>query len=278
MTHAATDLTISHPTTSQFQLLRLRRFAPFFWTQFLGAGNDNIFKFAFTILATYHSVKWGNLDPKIAGLLIGGIFILPFVLFSATAGQLADKYDKAMLTRLVKNLEIAFMVVIGAGFAMHIPSLLFIGVFLMGCHSTLFGPVKFACLPQNLHDSELTGGNGMIEMGTFTAILLGSMAGGFLVKLGDAGVILVALVSMCVAILGRVIAGYIPASPPLVPDLKINWNPLTETWHSLKIGCKNPAVFNSLIGNSWFWFMGSIFLTSLTGFAKEVLGGDELCG
>lgn len=276
MTHAATDLTISNPTTGQFQLLRLRRFAPFFWTQFLGAGNDNIFKFAFTILATYQSVRWGNLDPKIAGPLIGGIFILPFVLFSATAGQLADKYDKAMLTRLVKNFEIAFMVVIGAGFAMQIPSFLFIGVFLMGCHSTLFGPVKFAYLPQNLHDSELTGGNGMIEMGTFTAILLGSITGGFLVKLGDAGVIWVAVISMGVAILGRVIAGYIPASPPPVPDLKINWNPVTETWHSLKVAYKNPAVFNSLIGNSWFWFMGSIFLTTLTGFAKEVLGGDEL--
>lgn len=276
MTHTATDLTISNPTTSQFQLLRLRRFAPFFWTQFLGAGNDNIFKFAFTILATYQSVRWGDLDPKLAGPVIGGLFILPFVLFSATAGQLADKYDKAMLTRLVKNMEIAFMVVISIGFAMHIPSFLFIGVFLMGCHSTLFGPVKFAYLPQNLHDSELTGGNGMIEMGTFTAILLGSMAGGFLVKLGDAGVLWVAAVSMAVAILGRVIAGHIPASPPPVPDLKINWNPLTETWNNLKIAYKNPAVFNSLIGNSWFWFMGSIFLISLTGFAKEVLGGDEM--
>ncbi len=276
MTHTATDLTISRPTQNQFQLLRERRFAPFFWTQFLGAGNDNIFKFAFTILATYHAAEWGQLDPKIAGPLIGGLFILPFVLFSATAGQFADKYDKAMLTRVVKNLEIGFMVVIAAGFAMHMASLLFVGVFLMGCHSTLFGPVKFAYLPQNLHDSELTGGNGMIEMGTFTAILLGSMAGGFLVKQGDAGVMSVAAVSLAVAVLGRVIAGYIPASPPPEPALKINWNPVTETWHNLKIAYKSPAVFNSLIGNSWFWFMGSIFLTSLTGFAKEVLGGDEL--
>jgi 1-acyl-sn-glycerol-3-phosphate acyltransferase len=276
MTQAATDIQINQPTQNQFQLLTQKRFAPFFWTQFLGAGNDNIFKFAFTVLATYHAADWGNLDPKIAGPLIGGLFILPFVLFSATAGQLADKYDKAMLTKLVKNLEIAFMFVIGAGFIFHMSSLLFIGVFLMGCHSTLFGPVKFAYLPQHLHDSELTGGNGMIEMGTFTAILIGSMIGGFLVKLGGNGVIYVAAISFAVAILGRIIASYVPASPPPAPDLKINWNPATETLANLKIAYKNPAVFNSLIGNSWFWFMGSIFLTSLTGFAKEVLGGDEL--
>jgi 1-acyl-sn-glycerol-3-phosphate acyltransferase len=266
----------TQPTQNQFQLLRQRRFAPFFWTQFLGAGNDNIFKFAFTILATYHAAEWGNLDPKIAGPLIGGLFILPFVLFSATAGQLADKYDKAMLTRLVKNLEIAFMFVIGAGFIFQLTSLLFIGVFLMGCHSTLFGPVKFAYLPQHLQQSELTGGNGMIEMGTFSAILIGSMLGGFLVKFDANGVIYVAAISFVVAIAGRIVASYIPASPPPEPDLNINWNPATETWRNLQIAHKNPAVFNSLIGNSWFWFMGSIFLTSMTGFAKEVLGGDEM--
>lgn len=276
MSHAPTDLAPAKPTNNQFELLGQRRFAPFFWTQFLGAANDNIFKFAFTVLATYQSAKWGGLDSKIAGPLIGGLFILPFVLFSATAGQLADKYDKAMLTRLVKDLEIAFMLVIGAGFYFEMASFLFVGVFLMGCHSTLFGPVKFAYLPQHLHDAELTGGNGMIEMGTFTAILIGSMLGGFLVKQGDSGVHWVAGISFLVAVAGRLVAQYVPKSPPPEPDLKLNWNPATETWHNLKIAHKNPAVFNSLIGNSWFWFMGSIFLTSLTGFAKEVLGGDEL--
>lgn len=129
MTHAATDDIIATPTKSQFQLLREHRFAPFFWTQFLGAANDNIFKFAFTVLATYQAATWGDLHPNIAGPLIGGLFILPFVLFSATAGQLADKYDKAVLTRIVKNLEIAFMVVIGAGFIWKMPMLLFVGVF-----------------------------------------------------------------------------------------------------------------------------------------------------
>ncbi len=262
-------------TQSQFQLLTQRRFAPFFWTQFLGAGNDNVFKFAFTVLATYHAAEWGGLDPKVAGPLIGGLFILPFVLFSATAGQLADKYEKGMLTRLVKNLEVGFMLVIGAGFVLKLTSLLFFGVFLMGCHSTLFGPVKFAYLPQHLNDGELTGGNGLVEMGTFTAILLGTMLGGALVAIPGMGPSYVAAVSFVVAILGRVTAGMIPLSPPPVPDLKVNWNPVTETWANLKIAHKNRTVFHSLIGNSWLWFFGSIFLTSFTGFAKETLGGNE---
>jgi 1-acyl-sn-glycerol-3-phosphate acyltransferase len=276
MTHAPTDIQPAVQTKSQFALLAERRFAPFFWTQFLGAANDNIFKFAFTVLATYHAADWGGLDPKLAGPIIGGLFILPFVLFSATAGQLADKYDKAALTVVVKNMEIAFMLLISAGFVWHISALLFVGVFLMGCHSTLFGPVKFAYLPQHLADSELTGGNGMIEMGTFTAILLGSMMGGFLVKLDGNGVVYVAAISLLLAVVGRITAGMVPLSPPPAPSLIINWNPATETWANLKIAHGNPAVFNSLIGNSWFWFMGSIFLTSMTGFAKEVLGGDEM--
>ncbi|MEO8101796.1 MAG: MFS transporter [Betaproteobacteria bacterium] len=260
---------------SQFQLLSQRRFAPFFWTQFLGAGNDNIFKFAFTVLATYHAAEWGGLDPKIAGAVIGGLFILPFVLFSATAGQLADKYDRAAIARLVKNLEIAFMLVIAAGFIWAIPVCLFIGVFLMGCHSTIFGPAKFAYLPQHLDDAELTGGNGLVEMGTFVAILLGTMLGGALVAMPGVGPTYVATLSLIVAVLGRVAAGFIPASPAPEPNLKVNWNPVTETWANLKIANANRAVFLSMIGISWLWFFGSIFLTSFTGFAKEVLSGNE---
>ena len=265
----------SPATNSQFQLLSQRRFAPFFWTQFLGAGNDNIFKFAFTVLATYHAAEWGGLDAKLAGPVIGGLFILPFVLFSATSGQLADKYDRAAIARLVKNLEIAFMLVIAAGFTFALPICLFIGVFLMGCHSTLFGPAKFAYLPQHLRNDELTGGNGLVEMGTFVAILLGTMLGGALVAIPGAGPTYVAIVSLVVAVLGRVAAGFIPASPAPVPDLKVNWNPFTETWANLRIANRNRPVFLSMIGISWLWFFGSIFLTSFTGFAKEVLSGNE---
>ena len=262
-------------STSQFSLLAQRRFAPFFWTQFLGAGNDNIFKFAFTVLATFHAAAWGGLDAKLAGPVIGGLFILPFVLFSATSGQLADKYDKAAISRLVKNLEIVFMLVIGAGFIWQLPAALYVGVFLMGCHSTLFGPAKFAYLPQHLREAELTGGNGLVEMGTFVAILLGTMLGGALVAMPGAGPTYVAACSVAIAVAGRIAAGFIPASPAPAPQLKINWNPFTETWANLKIANKNRAVFLSMIGISWLWFFGSIFLTSFTGFAKEVLSGNE---
>ena len=263
------------PSTGQFDLLAQRRFAPFFWTQFLGAGNDNIFKFAFTVLATFHAAAWGGLDAKLAGPVIGGLFILPFVLFSATCGQLADKYDKAAIARLVKNLEIGFMLIIGAGFIWQLPAALYLGVFLMGCHSTLFGPAKFAYLPQHLRETELTGGNGLVEMGTFVAILLGTMLGGALVAIPGMGPTYVAIASIVIAVVGRIAAGFIPASPAPAPDLKINWNPVTETWINLKIANKNRVVFLSMIGISWLWFFGSIFLTSFTGFAKEVLSGKE---
>jgi hypothetical protein len=260
---------------SQFRLLTERRFLPFFLTQFFGAGNDNVFKFAFTVLATYSAAEWGGMEPKSAGAVIGGIFILPFVLFSATAGQLADKYDKAALIRFVKNLEIAIMLTIGAGFVWRVVPLLFAGVFLMGLHSTLFGPVKYAYLPQHLQETELVGGNGMVEMGTFVAILLGTILGGVLVGVPGAGPELVAAVSIALAIIGRIAAGFVPASPAPAPGLAINWNPFTETWKNLGHARSNRSVFLSLLGISWLWFFGSIFLTTFTGFAKETLGGDQ---
>ncbi|MGB9150482.1 MAG: MFS transporter [Burkholderiales bacterium] len=260
---------------NQFSLLAQKRFAPFFWTQFFGAGNDNIFKFAFTVLATYHAAEWGNLDPKSAGAIIGGVFILPFVFFSATSGQLADKLEKSSLIRFVKNFEIAVMAIIALGFFNKNIYLLFTGVFLMGLHSTLFGPVKYAYLPQHLREHELTGGNGMVEMGTFVAILLGTMLGGALVAIPETGAHYVAAVSVFVAIIGRVSAGLVPHSPASDPALKINWNPFSETWRNLHIAKQNRTVFLSLLGISWLWFFGSIFLTSFTGFAKTVLGGSE---
>ena len=165
----------SHP--NQFALLTQRRFAPFFWTQFAGAANDNLFKFAFTVMVTYQlQLDW--LSPAMAGLVIGALFILPFLLFSATSGQLTDKYDKTQVIRLVKNLEIGVMLLAAWGFWRSDAVVLLVCVCLMGLHSTLFGPVKFAYLPQHLDERELTGGNGMVEMGTFVAILLGQVAGG----------------------------------------------------------------------------------------------------
>ncbi len=259
---------------SQFALLAERRFAPLFWTQFLGAANDNLFKFAFTLLATYQSAEWGGVDSSTAGFVIGAIFITPFVLLSATAGQVADKFERSALIRFVKDFEIAVMAIAAAGFSWRVPSLLYAAVFLMGVHSTLFGPVKYAYLPQHLKDTELTGGNGMVEMGTFVAILLGTMASGFLVK-GQAGAAGVAAACLAVAVVGRLAAGFVPHSPAPDPGLAINWNPLTETWRNLRIAARDTAVFHSLLGISWLWFVGSIFLTSFTPFTKDVLHGDE---
>jgi len=261
-----------HP--NQFALLTQRRFAPFFWVQFLGAGNDNLFKFAFTVLVTYQlQVAW--LPPSLAGLVIGALFILPFVLFSATSGQLADKLEKTVLIRFVKSLEIAIMLLASWGFLRHDVIVLLACVFLMGLHSTLFGPVKFAYLPQHLNEREITGGNGMIEMGTFVAILLGQVAGGLLIALPDVGGWWVSAACIGVAVLGRVLAQAVPLSPATDPGLKINWNPFTETWRNLQLAHGNIVVFRSLLGISWMWFFGAVFLAQFPSFAKDVLHGDE---
>jgi len=263
-----------HEHPNQFTLLGQRRFAPFFWTQFLGAGNDNLFKFAFTVMVTYQlQVSW--LTPQMAGLVIGALFILPFLLFSATSGQITDKYDKTRVIRFVKNLEIAIMVLAAYGFWIASPYVLLACVFLMGLHSTIFGPVKFAYLPQHLSERELTGGNGMVEMGTFVAILLGQVAGGLLVAIPEVGRHYVAFACIALALIGRVTAQAVPASPSTDPELVINWNPVTETWRNLKLAHANIVVFRSLLGISWMWFFGAAFLAQFPSFAKDVLHGDE---
>jgi len=276
MTTATIDVPVAHHAAhpNQFALLGQRRFGPFFWVQFLGAGNDNVFKFAFTVLVTYQiQLEW--LPAQMAGLVIGALFILPFLLFSATSGQLADKYPKETVIRFVKWLEIAIMLLAGWGFMhRHVPVLLGC-VFLMGLHSTLFGPVKFAYLPQHLSERELTGGNGMVEMGTFVAILLGNVAGGLLIAVPQIGPAYVAVVCVGLALLGRALAQAVPHSPATDPALSINWNPFTETWRNLKLAHGNIAVFRSLLGISWMWFFGAVFLGQFPSFARDVLHGDE---
>ncbi|MFZ2990497.1 MFS transporter [Ideonella sp.] len=273
------DAAAAHP--NQLALLGQRRFAPFFWTQFLGAANDNIFKFAFTVLVTYRvQLEW--LPAHLAGLVIGAVFILPFLLFSATAGQLADKFDKAQMTRGIKSLELGIMLVAAVGLWTGQMALLLGCIFLLGLHSTLFGPVKFAYLPDHLNERELTGGNGMVEMGTFVAILLGNVVGGLLIALPEGtgplglnGAQAVALLCLGLAVAGRLMAQQIPATPASAPGLTINWNPLTETWRNLRLAHGNIVVFRSLLGISWMWFFGAVFLSQFPSFAKDVLHGDE---
>jgi len=259
---------------NQFALLGQRRFAPFFWTQFAGAANDNLFKFAFTVMVTYQlQLSW--MQPSMAGLVIGALFILPFLLFSATAGQLTDKFDKTKMIRFVKNLEIAIMLIAAWGFVRADAVILLGCVFLMGLHSTLFGPVKFAYLPQVLDARELTGGNGMVEMGTFVAILLGQVAGGLLVAVPQIGHLSVAIACVAVALIGRAVAQAIPPAPATDPGLVVNWNPVSETWRNLQLAHENIVVFRSLLGISWMWFFGAVFLSQFPSFAKEVLHGNE---
>ena len=262
-----------HP--NQFALLGQRRFAPFFWAQFLGAGNDNLFKFAFTVMVSYGAASAGGLAPALVVQLIAALFILPFLLFSATSGQIADKFDKARLIRLVKSLEIGIMALALFGFTTkNVPALLAC-TFLLGLHSTLFGPVKYAYLPQHLNERELTGGNGMVEMGTFVAILLGNVVGGLLIGLPEVGPQYVAYGCVAVAIAGRIAAQFVPSAPATDPGLAINWNPVTETIRNLKLAAEKPSVFRSILGISWMWFFGAVFLTQFPGFAKDVLGGNE---
>jgi 1-acyl-sn-glycerol-3-phosphate acyltransferase len=259
---------------NQFALLGQRRFAPFFWTQFAGAANDNLFKFAFTVMVTYQlQLSW--MQPSMAGLVIGALFILPFLLFSATAGQLTDKFDKTKMIRFVKNLEIVIMLIAAWGFVRADAVVLLGCVFLMGLHSTLFGPVKFAYLPQVLDARELTGGNGMVEMGTFVAILLGQVAGGLLVAVPQIGHLSVAIACVAVALIGRAVAQAIPPAPATDPSLVVNWNPVSETWRNLQLAHENIVVFRSLLGISWMWFFGAVFLSQFPSFAKEVLHGNE---
>ena len=265
---------MTHPTNNQFALLAQRRFAPFFWTQFLGAGNDNVFKFSLTILVTYHAAAWSNLSAAVLVNAIAAVFILPFLLFSATAGQLADKYDKGKLIRLIKTLEVLIMGIAWVGFSSKSLALLFLALFLLGLHSTFFGPVKYAYLPQHLHESELVGGNGLVEMGTFVAILAGTMLGGLLISL-PGGEAQVAIATFALAAAGLAAAQFVPRSPAPAPELAINWNPFSETWRNLGFARQKRVVFLSLLGISWLWFFGATFLTQFATFAKLNLGGDE---
>ena len=272
--HPASTATAPHEHPNQFALLKQRRFAQFFWTQVSGAANDNLFKFAFTVMVVYQlSVSW--MEPNMAGLVIGAVFILPFLLFSATSGQLTDKFDKTKVIRFVKNLEIGIMLLAAYGFFnANVPVLLFCTA-LMGLHSTLFGPVKFAYMPQVLNERELTGGNGMVEMGTFVAILLGQVVGGLLVAMPSVGPTYVAIGCIAMALVGRAVAQFIPSTPATDPNLVINWNPFTETWNNLKLAHGNIVVFRSLLGISWMWFFGAVFLSQFPSFAKEVLHGSS---
>src|SRR5438034_1194730 len=257
---------------SQFGLLGARRFGPFFWTQFLGALNDNLFKNALVILFAFRMSGVAFSENTLVNLSTG-LLTLPFFLFSASAGQIADKFDKARIIRLVKLFEIGIMLLGAAGLHLHSVPLLLGVVFLMGTHSAVFGPVKYSILPQHLHADELVGGNALVQMGTFAAILLGTILGGALVKIGGEATVSATVLALAGA--GWLASRGVPPAPAPAADLRLDWNPLRETLRIVGFARENRTVFLSILGISWFWFYGALFLAQFPGLTRHVLGGDE---
>ncbi len=259
---------------NETSLLRERRFAPFFYAQLLGSLNDNLFKNALVILFAFGAAD-AVLSTDTLVNLAGGIFILPFFLFSATAGQLGEKYDKARIMRGLKVLEIAIMCLGTVGLLWRNATMLLGVLFLVGTQATFYGPVKYSILPQHLREEELVRGNALVESATFVAILVGTILGGVLIAIPGYGPPLVGVIIVGLAVLGWVVSRGIPVSPPEAPGLQIGWNPFTETARMIGFVRENRTVFLSILGMSWFWFYGALFLAQFPGLGHEVLGGDE---
>ncbi|MRX28251.1 MFS transporter [Kangiella sp. HZ709] len=259
---------------NQFQLFKQKFFSSYFVTQALGAFNDSTFKQALITLITYYSAGKIALEPQIMTNVAAGLFIVPFFLFSATAGQFAEKFEKSWLIRKIKVLEIFIMILAVIGLYLDNIYFLLTILFLLGLQSTFFGPIKYSILPQHLKDEELVGGNGMVEMGTFVAILIGTIVGGALIGYNETGKIVLSVLILSVAVLGYFASSRIPHTKAVQPDLKINWNPVTQTYKTLQFTRRNRVVFLAILGISWFWFYGTIFLTQINTFAKVSLDGN----
>jgi len=257
---------------NQFELLGKRRFAPFFLTQSLGAFNDNVFRQATVVLIT--SLMGLTLEQQsLYTNLAPALFILPFFFFSATAGQIAEKLEKTRIIRAVKVFEIVAMSIAAYGFYAHHAVLLLVVLFMMGMHSTVFGPIKYSILPQMLHPQELVGGNGLVETGTAMAILFGMMLGGGLMLAPGMGPTLASVAVIAIALVGYAASRAIPPAPATNPSLKLEWNPFVESWQTFRLCMKQRAVFNSVLGISWFWFFGTALTAQLEVYAKANLGG-----
>ncbi|MGH8168624.1 MAG: MFS transporter [Woeseiaceae bacterium] len=261
--------------SNQFSLLRQRRFAPFFVTQFLGAFNDNIFRNGLVILITFQGVRIAGMDAAMLANVAGALFILPFFLFSATAGQLADKYEKSLLIRRVKLLEIALMALAAFAFVAESYATLLAVLFLMGLQSTLFGPVKYSYLPQQLDTGELVGGNALVESGTYMAIILGLIAGGVAVAIDQGHHVILSVCIVAVACVGYLASRSIPLTRAVDPGLKINLNAWTETWRIVRFARERRSVFLSILGISWFWFFGSALTFQVPAYTLGILAGSE---
>jgi len=260
--------------SNQWHLLKTRRFLPLFITQFLGAFNDNVFKNALVILITYTAVEQSLLSPAIMITLAAGIFILPFFLFSAIAGQIADRYDKAYLIRIVKSVEIVLMLGAAMGLYMQHTGLLMLILFLMGAQSAFFGPLKYGILPDQLQENELIGGNALVDSSTFVAILLGTVCGGLLI-MAENGVWIISVIVIAIAIFGLVSSLSIPSTRPADDTLEIRFNIFHETRVIIQQAHQHTVIFRCILGISWFWLFGASFLSQFPTFAKDIVGGNE---
>jgi 1-acyl-sn-glycerol-3-phosphate acyltransferase len=254
------------------RLLKSRRFLPFFLTQFLGAFNDNLYKNGLVIYIAFQTVNMTQGTSNSLVNIAAGLFILPFFLFSPIAGQLADKYEKSLLIRRVKQLEILIMLFAAIAFYFESLEFLIAILFLMGTQSSLFGPVKYSLLPQALKSEELVGGNAMVEFGTFLAILFGLISSVFIVGLGTD---MLSLAVIFVAILGYLVSRSITTLPPAAPELKVSFNLPRQTINILRDARQNKTVFYSIMGVSWFWFIGVTYITQLPNYVRYELGGNE---
>ncbi len=257
----------------QFHLLKTRRFLPLFITQFLGAFNDNAFKNALVIWYTYDMAQKFGMDAFLMVNIAGGLLILPFFLFSALAGQFADKYEKSFLAQKIKQVEIILMGAAGLCFYFESVIGLLIVLFFMGAQSTFFGPIKYSLLPEHLRDDELIGGNGLVEGGTFLSILLGTIFGGLIIRT-QYGIELLSCFVILFAVTGWAASRYIPQS---IHDarLAINWNIFTETCHLIRYAMHNKRVWWAIMSISWFWLLGMVFLTNFPVFTQNILSGNE---
>ena len=259
---------------SQFELLKQRRFLPFFLTQSLNAFNDNVYRLSIIGLLGYLAVS--PQDKTLYTNLAPAIFILPFFLFSATAGQIAEKLEKSRLIRITTAMEVAIMLVAAVGFMTHNLVVLLVALFATGMHSTLFGPVKYSILPSVLRPEELTGGNGLVEMGTSISILAGMLVGGLIFEVaGTHGPMVAAIAVVLLAVAGNVVSRFIPRADAGAPELRIDWNPWHESLQIMRLTRRQLGVRNSVLGVSWFWFFGTVITSNLPTYAEINLGAPS---
>ncbi|OTG99327.1 MFS transporter [Acinetobacter sp. ANC 4973] len=256
-------------------LLGTRRFLPMFVTQFFGALNDNVYKQALLLVITYGWINQQSADVSTLNNLAALLFILPYFIFSATAGQIADKYERSQLVRGIKILEIVIMLIGSAGFILGHLWLLLLALFLMGTHSTFFGPIKYAILPEILKPNELMSGNALFQSGTSMAILIGMILGGAVISMSQGNLIWISLTVVTIAILGYLSSRFVLKQNVTSPDLKIDWNFFRTSFQTLKYAKSLPIVFLILLGNSWYWFYGATYLTQIPQLTQQNLHASE---